>query len=101
MNKHPTWERRPGHDPGLRYRLTSVDMLRAAMVANGFMSGNQLAKATNGAVKVGTINHLVHGRRNTASSKTVGAIREALGRDARDLFVPEKSTVPVDPKRAA
>ena len=98
MAKQPTWAREAhsglGLDTRTRFRLTSLDALRAAMLARGFTSGNQLAVASG--VKVGTINHLVHGRRDTASPATVRAIREALGRDAKDLFVLEKSTIHVD-----
>lgn len=102
MTKHPTWERGPklpAVDPTIRYRLTSLDGLRAAMLAHGFTAGNQLSKATG--VKVSTVNHLVHGRRNTASPETVRALREVLGADARDLFVLDKSTVHADAEVAA
>lgn len=98
----PTWERpeeMPIGDTRTTYRLTSLEALRAAMVANDYMSGRSLARAAG--VGVSTVNHLVHGRRNTASAATVRAIRGVLGRDARELFVLEKSTVPVDRRRAA
>lgn len=102
MTKHPTWEREPkpaAVDPTIRYRLTSLDGLRAAMLAHGFTAGNQLAKASG--VRVSTVNHLVHGRRSTASPEVVRAFREALGRDAADLFVLDKSTVHGDTGVAA
>lgn len=104
MTKLPTWVRSadaPALDPRTRFRLTSLEGLHAAMVAHGYTAGNQLAKASG--VKVGTVNHLVHGRRTTASAETVRALREVLGRDAKDLFVLEKSTVHTDcaPKDAA
>ena len=102
MNKQPTWARsRPTRagDTSAKFRLTSLDRLHAAMTANGYLSGYQLAKASG--VSVSTVNHLVHNRRRTASAETVRRIREALGRSADDLFVLEKSQVRVDHGHAA
>lgn len=101
MNKKPTWARSEGRsvDPSARFHLTSLDRLHAAMTACGFLSGYQLAKASG--LTASTVNHLVHGRRRTASAETVRRIREALGRSADDLFVLEKSQVSADRGRAA
>lgn len=102
MNKQPTWARsRPTRvgDARAKFRLTSLDRLHAAMTANGYLSGYQLANASG--VSVSTVNHLVHNRRRTASAETVRRTREALGRSADDLFVLEKSPVRVDHGRAA
>lgn len=100
MGRKPTWDHGSAAAPvdsRIRYRLTSLSALRSLMLAQGITSGNQLAIRSG--VKVGTINHLVHGRRTTASSDTVRKIREALGHDARGLFVLEKSTVHGDRAR--
>lgn len=101
MNKRPTWEAGDYGATAKRrsYRLTSLEALRATMLAHGFTSGYQLAKASG--LGVATVNHLVHGHRKTASAKTVGLLREVFGRDGRDLFVPEASTVHIDRNRAA
>lgn len=98
MQKQPTWVRnKPTSvtaDSRVRFRLVSIDRLHAAMAARGYMSGYQLAKASG--VGVSTINHLVHGHRNTASAETVRRLRECLGRGTDDLFALEKSLVSED-----
>lgn len=92
MPKRPTWEK-PTTVASNRtsYRLTSLDGLHAAMLARGFTAGNQLARAAG--ISAATVNHLVFGRRSTASPQTVSAFREVLGRDVEDLFVLEDCTV--------
>lgn len=93
MKNRPTWETGKDLGYGIRqsYRLASLNALRAAMIARGFTSGYQLAKASG--IGVATVNHLVHGHRTTASPKTVRQLREVLGRDADALFVLDKSQV--------
>lgn len=101
MRKRPTWEKPGASAVGVRqsYRLTSLEALRAAMLAHGYTSGYQLAKASG--VGVATVNHLVHGRRATASATTVGKLREVLGADSRDIFELDKSQVSVNQRHAA
>jgi transcriptional regulator with XRE-family HTH domain len=100
MPKKPTWEAKSAPNPdGVRqtYRLTSLAALRAVLEAHGFTSGYQLAKAAG--LTPGTVNHLVHGHRQTASPRTVGKLREVLGVDARDLFVLDESQVHENARR--
>ena len=102
MTKQPTWAKdRPATvaDPTARFRLVSLDKLHAAMIARQFMSGYQLALASG--VGVSTVNHIVHGRRKTASAKTVRGLREALGSNVDEIFVLEKSQAHVDLRHAA
>lgn len=92
--KKPTWARsKPATvaDPRTRFRLTSLDKLHAAMIASGYTSGYQLALASG--VHVSTVNHIVHGRRRTASAETVNRLREALTDTNNQLFVLDKSQV--------
>lgn len=91
MAKRPTWEK-PTTVASNRtsYRLTSLEDLRAAMVARGYTSGYQLARTVG--ISPATVNHIVFGRRKTASPQTVHAFREALGRDVDDLFVLDNYT---------
>ncbi|NNG20529.1 helix-turn-helix transcriptional regulator [Naumannella sp. ID2617S] len=92
MSKRPTWERPTSVAINrTSYRLASLDDLRAAMVARGFTSGYQLARAAG--ISPATVNHLVFGRRSTASPQTVRAFREVLGRDVDGLFVLDNSTM--------
>lgn len=94
MTKQPTWSRnqpRSVADASARFRLVSLDKLHAAMVARQIMSGYQLSQASG--IGVSTVNHIVHGRRRTASAKTVNGLREALGPNIDQIFVLDKSQV--------
>ena len=102
MTKQPTWAKnQPASvaDASARFRLVSLDKLHAAMVARQYMSGYQLAQASG--IGVSTVNHIAHGRRKTASAKTVRGLREALGSNVDQIFVLDKSQVHMDRTHAA
>lgn len=100
--KRPTWEQgteAPAASLRQSYRLQSLDGLRSLMVARGYTSGYSLAK--DAGIGVSALNHIVHGRRDTATPHTVAKLRETLGRDIDSLFVLDKSTIRMDHGRAA
>ena len=102
MTQQPTWAKNQPPtvaETTARFRLVSLDKLHAAMLARQYMSGYQLAEASG--IGVSTINHLVHGRRKTASARTVRGLREALGANVDQIFVLKKSQVHADRTRTA
>lgn len=94
MTKRPTWEaaaESTANTVRQSYRLVSLPELRAEMVSRNYLSGYALAKAAG--LNPGVVNHLVHGRRSTASPRTVGALRGVFGDITDELFVLDKSQV--------
>ena len=97
MNK-PTWKRQATRriDSRARFRISDLGGLHSLMEARGFTSGYQLARESG--LSPSTVNHIVHGRRRSASGATVRALREALGESIDRLFVLDKSTASVHPE---